>query len=131
MKTTTCKTFKAEATFGLKRGYKDELMSIEEFKLNLIEAQKEVYKETNLRLSTKITPCSIVFSGQDEPSVDLSFIQYPKFPYQEPLLKNGIMRLVEVLMVKLEQNRVVVVLPDETIMLEVDESATDPGIKFE
>ena len=67
----------------------------------------------------------------NEPFVHLSFIQYPKFQHKESLLKDGIIRLVKILMVNLTQNRVVVVLPDETIMLEVDESALDPGIKFE
>jgi len=124
------KTFTGEATFGLKRGYKEELISIEEFKMQLIAAQQRVYKEMDLKLSAKVSLCSIVFSGQDEPSVDLSFIQYPKFPIKESSLKKGILRLVELLMKELDQNRVVVVFDDETIMKEVNGDLLDPAINF-
>ena len=130
MKTTKSKTYKAEATFGLKRGYKEELISLEEFKMELAAAQQKVFRELELKISAKVSLCSIVFSGQDEPSIEISFIQYPKFQYDELILKNGILRLVQILMQALDQNRVVVVLPDETIMLEEDESQLDPGISF-
>lgn len=70
------------------------------------------------------------FFCQDEPSVNLKFVQYPKFPYKEELLKVAILTLVEVLMSLLEQNRVVMVFDDETIMMEEDEGALDPGIDF-
>lgn len=130
MKTTKSQTFKAEATFGLKRRYHDELISMEDFKKSLTTAQNEVYKEFDIKLSAKVSLSNIVFSGQDEPSVDLSFIQYPKFPYEEPILKKGILRLVQILMQAFNQNRVVVVFLDETIMLEDDESQLDPGINF-
>ena len=131
MNKTKTKTFTGVATFGLKRGYKDELISIEEFKMQLIVAQQRVYKEMDLKLSAKVSLCCIVFSGQDEPSVDLSFIQYPKFPIKESSLKKGILRLVKFLMQTLNQNRVVIVFNEETIMLEVDKSTLDPGIKFD
>ncbi len=130
MNITKSHTFRAVATFGLKRGYLEELISLEEFKLKLVAAQNEVYQKLNIQLSAKISPCEIVFSGQDEPSVDLSFIQYPKFPNKVSLLKEGILRLVEILMLALDQNRVVIVFDDETIMLEVDADRLDPGIYF-
>ena len=124
------KTFRAEATVGLKRGYSKELISIEEFKMKLAGAQKKLFSEMNMKLSTKITPCTIVFSGQDEESFNLSFIQYPKFPYEIGKLKNGIIRLIELLMHSLDQNRVVIVFEDETLMLEDKENLIDPGISF-
>lgn len=130
MKITTTETFPAEATFGLKRGYSNELITIEEFKSKLGEAQKKVASQMNIKLSAKITPCTIVFSGQDEDSISLSFIQYPKFPYEMEKLKNAIIRLIEILMNSLKQNRVVVVFNDETVMMEEDADRLDPGINF-
>ena len=123
-------TFRAEATIGLKRGYSNELISIEEFKLKLAGAQKMIFSEMDIKLSTKVSPCTIVFSGQDEDSISLSFIQYPKFPYEIGKLKNAIIRLIEILMHSLDQNRVVIVFDDETLMLEEKEDLMDPGITF-
>lgn len=124
------KTFRAVVTFGLKRGYREDFISLEEFKLQLVAVQKMIFERFNIQLSTKIANCDIVFSGQDEPSVDISFIQYPKFQYDELKLKESILTLVEILMNALEQNRVVVVFDDETFMLEKDKDQLDPGIDF-
>ncbi len=131
MRIIKAQTFRAEATVGLKRGYSNELISINEFKNKLTGAQKEIFSEMNMKLSVKITPCTIVFSGQDEESISLSFIQYPKFPYEIEKMKNGIIRFIEILMQNLDQNRVVIVFDDETIMLEEDADSLDPGISFD
>ncbi len=130
MKITRSKTFKAIATLGLKRGYTEEVISINDLKEKLVIAQQKVYEQMNIQLSTKVSPCSIVFSGQDEPSVDLSFIQYPKFPNVESQLKEGIIMLVEILMKLLDQNRVVIVFEDEIFMLEENEDLIDPKINL-
>ena len=130
MKITRSKTFKAIATLGLKRGYTEEVISINDFKEKLAIAQQRVHEQFNIQLSTKVSPCSIVFLGQNEPSVDLSFIQYPKFPNEESQLKEGILLLVEILMISLDQNRVVIVFEDEIYMLEEDGDLIDPGIRY-
>lgn len=130
MTITRTETFRAEATFGLMKGYSSELIPLDEFKATLREAQKQVARETKVKLSGKVTPCSIIFSGQDEESVSLSFIQYPKFPAPVEQLKDSIVRLVKILMEELDQNRVVIVFDDETLMLEVEGDKLDPGIDF-
>lgn len=125
----TTSTFSATATIGLMKGYSNELISISDFKMALVIAQKQVNNELNVVLSTKITLCEIICLGQEEPSVSLDFIQYPKFQTEETVLKNAIIRLIEILMDLLQQNRVVIVFPDKTIMLEQSESI-DPNITF-
>jgi hypothetical protein len=127
--TIAISTFSANATIGLMKGYSNELITISDFKMALLTAQKQVNDEFNVVLSTKITLCEIVCLGQEEPSVSLDFIQYPKFQTEETLLKNAIIRLIEILMDSLQQNRVVIVFPDKTIMLEHSESI-DPNITF-
>jgi hypothetical protein len=129
MKTTICKTFTAKATIGLFKGYSKELISIEVFKEVLLEAQQKIKTDFNIALSTKLTPCEILFLGQEEPSMELQFIQYPKFPVEESVLKKAIIELTKLLMIKLEQNRVVIVFTDETVMLE-QSTEIDPNIKF-
>lgn len=90
-------TFKVQATIGLIKGYSNELIPISEFKTALLTAQKQIKKEFNVVLSTKITVCEIVCLGQEEPSITLDFIQYPQFIVEEAVLKKRIIRLIEIL----------------------------------
>jgi hypothetical protein len=129
MRTTICKTFTAKLTIGLNKGYSNELISIEEFKEALLEAQQKIKSVYEIVLSAKLTPCEILFLGQEEPSMELQFIQYPKFPQEESVLKKAIIELTKLLMITLEQNRVVIVFTDETIMLE-QSAEIDPNIKI-
>lgn len=129
MKTISYKTFTALVTIGLFKEYSKERISLEEFKKILDSAQRKIKSEKDIALSAKVTPCEIVFLGQDEPSLELQFIQYPKFPQEESVLKKAIVDLTEFMMLKLEQNRVVIVFTDETIMLEKS-NAIDPNIQL-
>ncbi len=126
----TIKTFKAQVAFGLHKGYSNELIDLHSFKQELLEAQIEVKNKVEVLLSAKLRQCEILFLGQQEPSIELEFIQYPKFPKDEEILKKAILSLTEILMQKLEQNRVVIVFSDETIMLEIN-NEIDPNIKLQ
>jgi hypothetical protein len=118
MNSVNCKTFTAQITIGLFRGYSNKSISVPEFKKALLKAQENINIQCKIKLSAKLTICEILFLGQEEPSVDLQFIQYPKFPQEESALKKATLELAEQLMAELEQNRVVIVFADETIMLE-------------
>lgn len=125
----TTKIFTAQITIGLCRRYSNEQISLETFKQELLEAQIEINTKFKVVLSAKLRHCEILFLGQEEPSIELVFIQYPKFQTDEKILKKAILSLTENLMQKLEQNRVVIVFPEETIMLEQD-NQIDPAIKL-
>lgn len=129
MNSVSCKSFRAQVTIGLNIGYTTNSISIETVKCELAAAQQVVKKELNVFLSTKIRTCEIVFLGQEEPSLELEFIQYPKFIQDEALLKKAILKLTELMMMALQQNRVVIVFNDETIMLERSEEI-DPNIEI-
>jgi len=129
MNTVLCKTFTAKVAIGLFRGYYGEKIPISEFKKTLLKAQGTIKAQLNIELSAKLTPCEILFLGQQEPSMELQFIQYPKFPHEESDLKKAIVALTELMMLELEQNRVVIVFTDETIMLE-QTKAIDPNIQL-
>jgi hypothetical protein len=129
MKSIITKTFTAQATIGMYKGYTNELLSLIDFKKALYKAQEQIKKEFDVVLSTKVSLCEIVFLGQEEPSVTLDFIQYPKFPTEEVLLKKAIIQLVELLMADLDQNRTVIVFQEETICLEKSEEI-DPKIQL-
>lgn len=107
-------------TIGLNKGYSDKAWSLLELKTQLFGAQKKLKDSKDIFLSAKVTLCDIVFLGQDEPSVTLSFINYPKFPIEEEIFKEGVFFLANELMDNLKQNRIVVVFDDRTVMLEVN-----------
>lgn len=130
MNQITCPTFTAQATFGLNRGYSNSIISLTEFKAALTKTQQTIHTEYTIALSTKITPCEIVFLGQEESSVTIEIIQYPKFQYEVQALKSAFIALTEKMMQELEQNRVVIVFPDTTVMLEQNNSI-DPKIRIE
>jgi hypothetical protein len=129
MKKTSYKTFIAQVTIGLFKGYSKERISLVEFKSVLDFAQRKIKSESDIVLSAKVTLCEIVFLGQEEPSIELQFIQYPKFPQEESVLKMAIVDLTELIMLKLMQNRVVIVFTDESIMLEQSDTI-DPDIQL-
>jgi hypothetical protein len=129
MNTVCCKTFTAQITIGLFRGYSNETISMPEFKRALLKAQHNIKAQYKIELSAKLSICEILFLGQEEPSMELKFIHYPKFPHQDSELKKALITLTELMMLELEQNRVVIVFTDETIMLEQSHSI-DPNIKL-
>jgi hypothetical protein len=129
MKSVICKTFTAKVTIGLFRGYSNKSISVPEFKKALLKSQENIKVHHKIKLSAKLTPCEILFLGQQEPSMDVQFIQYPKFPQEESALKKAVLALTEMMMLELEQNRVVIVFTDETIMLEQSD-AIDPTIRL-
>jgi hypothetical protein len=120
--------FSATITMGLQRGYADELINKSDIIFWLQNWQDQLIEEKQLRLSVCISECEIVFSGQIEPHLKLSMINYPKFPLKEQVLKGTIERLVTDLMKEFDQNRMVIEFPDETVMLE-NTDAIDPRIK--
>lgn len=124
---TSVNAFSAQVTIGLEKGYTQELISkvaIIEF---LQDYQNILFKEKNIALSASVTACDIVFSGQVEPHLKLKFINYPKFPLNEALLKKEIEFMTHALMKEFSQNRVVIEYMDETVMFE-DTDEIDPRI---
>lgn len=129
MNSVICKTFTAQITIGLCRGYTKKSISMPEFKKALLKVQEEIKAQHKIELSAKLSHCEILFLGQEEPSMELQFIQYPKFPQQESALKKAIVAFTELMMMELEQNRVVIFFTDETIMLEQSD-VIDPDIQL-
>lgn len=129
MKRKTVKTFRASITVGLQIGYSQEVISWNALKSSIVSAQKEVYEKFNTVLSAKVSLCEIICLGQEEPSATIEFIQYPKFIYEEELLKASIIIFTERVQQVLEQNRTVIVFDDETIMLEKT-NKIDPNINI-
>jgi hypothetical protein len=129
MNSVTYKTFTAQITIGLFWGYSKKTISELEFKRALLKGQEQIKTQYKIELSAKLSRCKILFLGQEEPSMELQFIQYPKFPHEESELKKALITLTKLVMIELKQNRVVIVFTDETIMLEQSD-IIDPNIKL-
>jgi hypothetical protein len=122
MNRKSIKTFTAVITLGLEIGYSKELYNKEHLINELQVYQKQRIDESNIYLSASVSECNIVLSGQDEKHLKLEFINYPKFPLEIEVFKEEIIKLGSHLLNKMRQNRTVIVFPDETIMLEIDEA---------
>ncbi len=120
-------TFQAYFILGLNRGYSNETFTKNEAILALQNEQKKIAKAKNI-ISASVEDCSIVCMGQNEKSLKISFINYPVNPIEIEELKSVLLKLMENLMVKFDQNRCVLVCTDETIMLSSSDEI-DPKIK--
>jgi hypothetical protein len=129
MKKKSIEPFSAVLTLGLEYGYENIKIDENEI-INFIQSyQNELIKVKQLYLSVSVSKCKIVMSGQIEPHLKLSFINYPKFVLSTIILKDEIETLSKELMKEFKQNRVVIEYLDETVMFENSE-LIDPRIRM-
>ena len=121
MKVIKTSTFNATITIGLQKGYSEELYTKEKLIKALQDYQKKLITEKDIYLSACVLDCLIVLDNQLEPHLKIEFINYPKFPLEKEVFKSNINSLGEFLMKKFEQNRIVIVYQDETIMFEIED----------
>lgn len=115
---TAIKTFQASIFIGLEKGYTQKRIFEDEVFQTVRRFQLVNSEERNIFLSASISDCNIVLNNQNEPHFKIDFINYPKFPLEENVMKESVISLSKELMIKHNQNRMVVVFTDETIMLE-------------
>lgn len=127
IKETKIKTFQASIFIGLEYGYTqkqiDENLVIE----SLSELQKQLSAEKNIFLSASVSKTNIVLNDQNEQHLKIDFINYPKFPLSEEIFKDEVLHFGKELMKQFEQNRILIIYTDETIMFEQSEEI-DPRI---
>jgi hypothetical protein len=128
MKRKSIPPFYGVLTIGLETGY--EKVKIDETEIiTFIQAyQDELINNKQIYLSASIANCTIVLSGQVEPHLTISFINYPKFELPPAVLKFEIEELSKQLLLAFKQNRVVIEYLDEVIMLE-NSDEIDPRIQ--
>lgn len=115
---TAIKTFQASIFIGLEKGYTQKRIFEDEVFQTVRRFQLVNSEERNIFLSASISDCNIVLNNQNEPHFKIDFINYPKFLLEENVIKESVISLSKELMIKHNQNRMVVVFTDETIMLE-------------
>jgi hypothetical protein len=120
--------YTATVTIGLQKGYSEDLWDKDEVIQQLQEIQNNFIRDKKFYLSVAVSECTVVLSGQVEPSLKLDFINYPKFTLEEPVFKKSIIELTDELMKALNQNRVAIVFNDTILMIEMS-THIDPRIR--
>tara|TARA_R110002033_G_scaffold142475_3_gene180790 strand:- start:622 stop:1005 length:384 start_codon:yes stop_codon:yes gene_type:complete len=121
------KTFQATINIGLEVGYTNNVYDKEQLIKELQAYQEQKINNDNVYLSASVIECNIVLNGQNEKHLKLEFINYPKFVLAIEEFKAEVFSLAKYLLMKMKQNRTVVVFTDETIMLEINKEI-DPKI---
>ena len=70
-------------------------------------------------LCVTVTPTEYIYTNGNEPGCAIGLINYPRFPAEEADIAIKSRELARLLMDAFRQNKVSVVMPDRTIMLEV------------
>jgi len=105
-------TWEAKIYCGLQAGYSGRLLSIERI--------KKVCQEycDDIGWCVTVTPTTFIYKEGNESGAVIGIINYPRFALSENTLKERTFTLAELLLTELEQLRISIVLPDETVMLE-------------
>ena len=121
------KTFQASIFIGLEIGYTQKKINENLVIESLSELQKQLSKEKDIYLSASISKTVIILNNQNEQHLKIDFINYPKFPLSEEIFKDEVLHFGKELMKQFEQNRILIIYTDETIMFEQSEEI-DPRI---
>lgn len=106
-----CKTFEAKIYLGLKEGYDGF-----EHSLALVEDFCRVYVERGL--CVRITQTKFIYTGGEENGVEISLINYPRFPSKPQEILQEAKNIAFGLMEVLGQFRCSIVTTDNTLLLE-------------
>ena len=121
IKETKIKTFQASIFIGLEYGYTQKQINENLVIESLSELQKQLSKEKDIYLSASVSKTVIVLNNHKEQHLKIDFINYPKFPLSEEIFKDEVLIIGKELMKQFEQNRIIIIFTDETVMLEASE----------
>jgi len=107
-------TYEIKIYCGLRQGYSKELP------LHDLEEVKSIcqeYCDTN-GFCVTVSPIEFIYTDGFEPGAVVGIINYPRFPRVPRELDSAAIILAKMLLEKLGQERISVVMPTNTIMLE-------------
>ena len=114
-------TYFANIYVGLRPGYEknasNEIFNVA--KESTIKVCQEYCNDLGLCLS--VTDTTFVYTNGNEPGLIIGLINYPRFTSTQHILKQKAIKLAEILLKKLKQERITVVCSDESIMVEKGE----------
>lgn len=108
-------SFNVQIWVGLKETYNDE-------KIHTIEDVYKICDEfvNDIKDCVSVTETSFRYVDGFEKGVIVGYIQYPRFPRESYEIADRALKLAEKLMLELNQYRVTITTPKESVMLEND-----------
>lgn len=106
------RSYNIQIYVGLREGYTDTIHTVNDVQLicsNFVNQNKDC---------VTITPTEFWYVDGWEPGVIVGFINYPRFPRTPDVLIKQALTLGEILRRELKQNRISVVTPDFTYLLD-------------
>jgi hypothetical protein len=125
--------YSATIALGLRRGYSLQIIHEAEIISSLQRLQDDLIAQKKIYLSANCYTSNVILSGQVEPHMNLTFINYPRFQLNaddrvaEALFKTAVEDIARELMAEFGQNRLVIQFHDSNVMLE-QSSDVDPAI---
>jgi hypothetical protein len=124
MKTRSNSTHEVRIYLGDRRGYKGAAFNKAELTDYIWRAQEEAGEdEAN---PVRVTATTYLRAGPDrrykEDGFEVAVIQYPRSPKPVQVINRFAMNLAEGLLRHFEQNRISVVFPQETVLLEAEDA---------
>jgi hypothetical protein len=122
----TCQTYWAKIFVGFRSKYEDTPDFIMEGRRDRLEGMCKGYCD-EVGLCVTITDTTFIYKDGNEPGAIIGLMNYPRFPEEKGLrmedtkIRKHSMKLAEYLMVAMNQYRVSIMYPDETVMLENEE----------
>ena len=104
--------WEAKIFCGLRKGYTEEIFSIEK----IYEVCQEYCDQVGWCVT--VTPTRFIYKNGYEPGAIVGIISYPRFPISKEDLRNRTVCLATKLLKELKQLRISVVFPEDTIMIE-------------
>lgn len=85
---------------------------------SLTEAHEICDKFCDIGLCVTLTPTQFIYTGGGESGCIVGLINYPRFPTEEKFILMKALDLAKIFLYKFRQQRISIVTPEETIMLE-------------
>ena len=108
-------TFTANIYVGLRHGYSDTVSSIDEVRQWVQAYCNEV------KCGVTLTPTEFIYVNGNEPGVIIGLINYPRFTEPTEFIESKAFDIAIGLMKLCHQERISIVFPTETVMLEAND----------
>jgi hypothetical protein len=106
-----CSTYEVKIYCGRRVGYTDEIVPMSDVERICDEFVNRV------RSCVTITETQFRYVGGSEPGVVVGFINYPRFPQPQDVIRSNAHELAQLLMIGLRQFRISIVSHSSTTML--------------
>jgi hypothetical protein len=116
MNFATCENYEVKIWIGSIRGYNGKKFLLKTLLKKIGEFQKKHEKPCSLRVS----PTTFIFQDYIENGWEIVCLNYPKFPKTPEEIDDFMMKLVQFLLIELEQNRITISDMIHAVTLEAD-----------